>query len=118
VRRRAPHRAGIRPSSRRLAHDHRPAPFKGRERNDAVHAVAPTPSSVPSSCRTPSVADQQETCTVYLHSMSVYFVCMDGRSISFKRVESIARRPVVLTQAACAAHLCGAYRLQSASLRT
>ena len=76
VRRRAQHRAGIRPSSRRVAHDDRPAPFKGRERNDAVHAVAADNAVLGSESVAPSVAELQATCTDYLHRVPVYFVCV------------------------------------------
>jgi hypothetical protein len=93
-------------------HDHRPAPFKGSERNDAVHAVAADNAGFGSEAVPyPKCTEEQATCTEYLHSMPVYCVCMDGRSISFKPVDSIAMRPVVFTQAACADHFRGAYRL-------
>ena len=58
-------------------HDHQPAPFKGRERNDAVHAVAADNAGLGSEAVPyPSVTEEQATCTGYLHRMPVYFVCV------------------------------------------
>ena len=109
ARRCAQHRAGIR-AEFATAGPRPPADAfqrQGAQRRGACRRHWTTRPSVPSPCRVSSVTYVQVTCTGYLHTTSVYFVCVDGHSISLKPVESIARPPV-LTEAACAEVLCGA----------